>query len=191
MSIDWSKAPEGATHWDPGLNGRIAGWMRLDSDTWYWWSAEGAYSCPKKWHAALNQHKFNSEGFTERPTQWSGEGLPPVGVRVEVVSPGYSNKRFDRFIGETVTIVAHDRIDGDAVAVFRMAIDGNDAEQAYHALIAKCFRPIRTAEQIAAEEREKAITEMLNVIRGGYATVGHSIVRDLYAAGYRKQEATQ
>jgi hypothetical protein len=157
--IDWDKAPEGATHWDTGVNYRVAGWMKLDDGIWYWWPVKDA-KCDKKWHASLNQHSLKSEDFIARPSSWSGTGLPPVGTVCEVVSPGYSNDRFNRFVGQVVTVIAHDVIDADPVAVFRVAVNGQADEQDYHALVAKCFRPIRTPGQIAAEQREKAISEM-------------------------------
>ncbi|MNP80660.1 hypothetical protein D3C76_1788220 [compost metagenome] len=59
-----------------------------------------------------------------------------------------------------------------------------------------CFRPIRTPEQIAEEEREKAITQILHVMLGhDQASIHEDTVQALcakriYDAGYRKQEAS-
>lgn len=184
MSIDWSKAPEGATHWDPGLNCRVAGWMRLDGQTWYWWPAETAYSCPKKWHESLNQHKVNSEGFTERPTLWDGKGLPPVGVPIEAkhknAQPDWARPGFY----ETVIVAI-----GKQLVIFEA--DGNGSEKVGK-LSDYIFRPIRTTEQIAAEERAATIKTIL-----ADAGVTDSAWNDdpeaevwaaaLYDAGYRKQ----
>lgn len=54
------------------------------------------------------------------------------------------------------------------------------------------FRPIRTPEQIAAEEREKAVVEMLVYALGpGAGSNYHEtyMMQRLYDAGYRKTEA--
>ncbi|HHQ3225132.1 TPA: hypothetical protein ACSPQD_004035 [Pseudomonas aeruginosa] len=37
MSIDWTKAPEGATHWEPSSYEFAEGWMRKDGDGWSYW----------------------------------------------------------------------------------------------------------------------------------------------------------
>jgi hypothetical protein len=98
-----------------------------------------------EWQAAVDALKAGSA------PAWVGLGLPPIGIDVEVLAD-YSHPRFDRFIGQQVHIVAHDVINGDPVSVFRMPVDGDDTEQDYHAMVAGSFRPIRTPEQIAAEE---------------------------------------
>ncbi|MOA09956.1 hypothetical protein D3C78_1298210 [compost metagenome] len=55
-------------------------------------------------------------------------------------------------------------------------------------LWASTFRPVRTPEQIKAEEREKAIVEMAETM---HAAIGFGVNRAdceaLYDAGYRKQ----
>lgn len=38
MSIEWSTAPEGATHWEPRSYDFAEGWMRKDWDGWSYWS---------------------------------------------------------------------------------------------------------------------------------------------------------
>lgn len=140
------------------------------------------------WQAAVDALKAESS------PAWVGVGLPPIGIDVEVLSE-YSHPRFDRFIGQQVHIVAHDVINGDPVAVFRMPIDGDDAEQDYHAMVAKSFRPIRTPEQIAADERERQVKSMLDFdLLNPKADIGVGMLsrkefcEALYDAGYRKFE---
>lgn len=116
------------------------------------------------------------------PLPWSGEDLPPVGMVCVVKSPGYSNKRFDRFIGQEVEVIAHDKIGSDAVAVFKMEI-GLD-EYDYHSMIAGCFETVKTPEQIAAEERDTAIEQMILVDEKGSLSRTH-FCGLLYDAGYR------
>jgi hypothetical protein len=86
--------------------------------------------------------------------QWSGpqDGLPPVGMRVMVheCTHDYTKK----FNGQTVRIVAHDE---GQYAVF--AAD----HFIYHALVAEKFKLPPTAQQLAAEQRETAIREIMDV----------------------------
>lgn len=131
-----------------------------------------------------------------KAAEWNGEGLPPVGVDVEVCSK-YSHPLFDRFIGRKVHIIAHDVINGDPVAVFRMPINGRDPEsdQDYHAMVAGSFRPIiLTPEQIAAEAKAKEL-EILERELTYWATsirqLGAKELADkLMSSGYRKTPAT-
>jgi len=131
----------------------------------------------KEWQAAIDALK------AEKVVEWNGEGLPPVGIDVEVFAD-YSHPRFDRFIGRQVHIVAHDVINGDPVAVFRMPIDGDDTEQDFHAMGAKSFRPIRTPEQIAEEEIQRIRDE----IKWQKPKLGPCPVEQMYLLGYRKSE---
>lgn len=55
------------------------------------------------------------------------------------------------------------------------------------------FRPIKTKEQLAAEEREKAVDEIVQFFMNYYGNPKGAeqyllICRSLYDAGYRKQE---
>ena len=43
--IDWSKAPEGATHWEPESDLVKAGWMKKDSNgDWLFWSYRNVWT---------------------------------------------------------------------------------------------------------------------------------------------------
>lgn len=137
-----------------------------------------AFVTRAQWQAAVDALKAAENAMPE----WNGEGLTPVGIDVQMFS-GYSHSRFDRFIGQKVHVVAHDVINGDPVAVFRMPIDGDDAEQDYHAMVAGSFRPIRTPKQIAAEDLRRIIESGLN----GAKTLTQ-VIDEILAAGYRKFE---
>ena len=95
--------------------------------------------------------------------EWNGGGLPPVGIEVRVKRPGYNHPRFDRFIGRKVTVVSHDRIDSEDVAVFRMKIDDFGEEYDYHALTSGCYEPVISEHQL---ERLSRIEGMSGFIRG-------------------------
>lgn len=183
--IDWSKAPEGATHYCLGST---------DGTHWRDYSEQAAkYWIDGEWR----QHPFTSAGclecgigHVERPAAptWNGEGLPPVGTVCQVTK---NNKHefLTQFNGKHVRIVAHDdSAPGNPVAVFRVLGETKRTEADYHGLVASCFEPLKTAEQIAAEEREKAITEMAVLMdrdpNSDYIRMRAGI---LYDAGYRKQ----
>ena len=56
--------------------------------------------------------------------------------------------------------------------------------------IVECIKPVHTAEQVAAEEREKAIGELVDVyeaavLKQSYDTRG--VIAAIYDAGYRKE----
>lgn len=107
--------------------------------------------------------------WEDRP--WKGAGLPPVGTVCE-------NQFCSRW--KEVKIIAHD----DERAVFRL--NEGDQESYFGGSIGE-FRPIRTPEQIAAEERTAAIKEMVSACHysGSECTVTDCTA--LYDAGYRKQ----
>lgn len=110
-------------------------------------------------------------GFREvQNAKWNGEGLPPVGTVCQ------HEGRIDDREWLEVKVIAHTEKRGYEVAVF-------EYEDIVTYSTARYFRPIRTPEQIAAEEREKGITEM----RRQWSLGGE---RDKFAAlwdaGYRK-----
>lgn len=141
-----------------------------------------AFVTRAQWQDAVDALKAAENAVPE----WSGEGLPPIGIDVEVFAK-YSHPRFDRFIGQRVHIVAHDVINGDPVAVFRMPVDGDDTEQDYHAMVAKSFHPLRTPEQT---ERDKCMTLWLQAVATDYdQATADKCEKILIDAGYRKQVA--
>ncbi|MEI0850014.1 hypothetical protein [Pseudomonas aeruginosa] len=177
MSIDWSKAPEGATHWEPRGTVFGKGWMKKEGNDWFFWSEnsnrwfQGKLSC--------NVSAEREATFEARPKEaWDGQGLPPAGTVCEykhMIWPEYRPCEI-RYISEE-SLVAYD-----------------DAQEQLYRTCDMLFRPIRTPEQIAAEEREKAVQEMLALDeyphgqdRGGMMSRA-DFCRVLYEAGYRRQE---
>lgn len=154
--IDWSKAPEGYPLWITDPDGIIKpGWHK---------EIEGKYVDMRGgfWNKSEG-------GFTvhKRPTtpSWSGEGLPPVGAVCEVD-------------GENVVIVAH-HCNGVHAIYAESEVDG----LLYYGEPNE-FRPIRTPEQIAADERELAVDEMHKLYMEGAKHSGGLYA--LYDAGFRK-----
>lgn len=122
-----------------------------------------------QWQAAVDALKV---------VEWNGDGLPPIGMHVVVHDDG--SLVYGR--GESGEVIAH--VDG--CAVIRMSYGLG------------CFLPrcLRTPEQIAAEEREKAACELYCTINwhGGvpeWKNQTESRKQDYFKAidaGYRKQE---
>lgn len=184
---DWSKAPADATHWGPdtGPGGYVACWYKYDAvDGWFymyedrlpdaWCPCHGPVSHNRR----LQLAKRPRQTFElAKPDTWNGEGLPPVGTVCEYR---------DAFLKwHQVEIFGIDKVQ-------RRIFASPWTNVPYSACSApECFRAIRTPEQIAAEEREKAIDEMLidaanrdNLI--SLDLDSRAVAAALYGAGYRK-----
>ncbi len=118
--------------------------------------------------------------------EWSGEGLPPVGTVCEIAA-STEYLKISHPEGTKVKVYANFTDDrGVELAAFVDA-PGKVAGVA----VARCFRPIRTPEQIAAEEREKAAKDMATLMTGHENHLGvwgcYVILGEiLYDAGYRR-----
>ena len=160
--IDWSKAPEGATHY----NHTCFDWYKVGSHEPFFWNGR-AWAPARFW----DDRKHDC---IQRPTtpSWSGECLPPVGVVCEANFVGSWAEFELRYYGESYVIfktryeVQRTRIDFDTCGVK--------------------FRQIRTPEQIAADEREAAIDEMLAATPAPGSDISLRVCEKLYDAGYRK-----
>lgn len=169
MSIDWSKAPEGTTHWEPSGPDFNKGWMKKEGNEWFYWS-EGS----NRWFQGKLSCNVSAEReatFEARPQEaWDGKGLPPTGLLVEWKA-GLDHE------WKRVTVLAY--ANGDAWL---------QPEDGYSFIVGNPanFRRIRTPEQIAAEEREKAVGDMAMSIQG--VPYQYPTLYALYDAGYRRQE---
>lgn len=174
MTIDWSKAPEGATHYCTSS---------LDGTHWRDYSSEiGLYWHVGQWksHLATSEEILSrGSSFVPRPAQWNGEGLPPAGTVCELVCDGVNQG--------VVTVMYISE---------QFAVCKNHKHQ--HEQGAKTrrykFRPIRTPEQIAAEEREKGILLMAHDCGHWWKSEKDTsclppIFSAMWEAGYRKQVA--
>lgn len=79
--------------------------------------------------------------------EWNGDGLPPVGARCEVLNTDLSNAAWEKC---TILFSGKHRIVYDS--------ESCPERVGYRDLLQ--FRPIKTPDQIAAEEREAAIGRM-------------------------------
>jgi len=164
MNIDWSKAPEDATHFnrsglffkfDENLNARF-----YDG---FWWRGNG-----------LKLGDYDTVGeLIERPKKqeaWDGEGLPPVDCLCETFD-------VDANCWVKVEIYAHTELMGETNVCAK-----NGTDMFYG--LAHEFRPIRTAEQLAEEERKSQLELMHKIYMEG-ASEHKGGIAALYDAGYK------
>lgn len=177
IEIDWSKAPEGATHYCPETDDLMAAWFKPSGDEWLF----AIDQSPMRYWRPYNEDFPNDMPLVQRPTAWNGEGLPPVGTVCEAL---WNTGRGEWLPVKVFGVNEHGQ------PIFRW----EDGPEKYQYLAGpltgpsgnKHFRPIRTPEQIAAEEREKAIKEMVEILGGLWASEAEA-AGFLYDAGYRKQ----
>lgn len=169
--IDWSEAPEGAEKYNLFNNTFYRG-ERPNLEIFIpgvGWT--NSYLMP------------SNENFVMRERAWPATGtLPPVGTVCEYYWPAGDSWREG-------TCVAH--FQGRAVVCDH--VDADCAEQLY----AHHVRPIRTPEQIAAEERERELAEMREIVKQAHYALPNTEISPsekaaayviaLYDAGYRKQ----
>ncbi|HFH4112901.1 TPA: hypothetical protein ACGJ6O_003071 [Pseudomonas aeruginosa] len=175
MSIDWNTAPEGATHWEPAGLEFHEGWMKKEGNGWFFWGLDA------EWKYGGDVSAEREATFEARPQEaWDGQGLPPVGIEAEVIWDGADIAYF------RAKILAHDE---DRV-VFRWCEGESKGQYGSYAVlnfgILPTFRPLRTPEQSAAEEREKAVGDMAMSIQG--VPYQYPTLYALFDAGYRRQE---
>lgn len=127
----------------------------------------------KAWQRIMNSAELSPAAV------WSGDGLPPIGCECEALAHDASG------IWLPVKILAHDV--GHAVYRLPNGAYRGDSEFFRGDPTRPLFRPLRTAEQLAAEAREKAIDEMAEATEVGFPS--RILLGDLYDAGYRKSDA--
>jgi hypothetical protein len=172
--IDWSKAPEDATHcWAQAQD-----FFKLDHGNWMVW-----YGNEMRWAKSTMAERWG--GLVERPTtpSWSGEGLPPVGVVCEVKQMARGAER--EWFKAEVLYSSH----------YTVVLDDYQAGEFVSHPCTLQFRPIRTPEQIAADERTHEIRNALTSISHKVEKVNTDIdcslaiaetVSAMIDAGYRK-----
>lgn len=173
MNIDWSKAPEDATH-AGSFKGKFSCWYKLGSG-WAWEYMSGLSFSWEKVSGNLP-----ASDLIERPKKqeaW-GWGLPPVNCFCETLDE-------DADCWVKVEIYAHTEFMGETHAC---AKNGTDMFFG----LAHEFRPIKTAEQLAEQEKVTAIAEMQSVVMAASGCMVSTIseclaIVALYEAGYRKQ----
>lgn len=113
--------------------------------------------------------------------EWSGEGQPPVGTELEC---GFACEGFKTWHKGVCVAIGIDPECRDEICVVK-----SGDKIAMYTTYGGRMRPIRTPEQIAAEEREVAIQQMIadtNILTG-IMSDRRTMAGQLYDAGYRKQ----
>lgn len=166
--IDWSKAPEGATHYQPQQQ---AFYADMGCEKWMIWARNlSGLLC---WQPSTGSVR---DCLIPAPSEaaWTGEGLPPVGTVCEVMDDAGCWRRAE------VRMHGIDR--GREIAICQADDVMLWCRDGVHC------RPLRTPEQLAAAERDRIIHQMLDDLNPVGHTPGYTyqLVNCLYDAGYRK-----
>lgn len=178
----WSKAPEGATV------------LLKDVRDGYMAFAERHETGARAWRAnAAGRSQFGIvAGFwkvvAQRPVEasaWNGTGLPPVGTVCEMCD--------DEGAWYRSTVIANGVDRGVPTAIGQADDTLLYCQEGHHC------RPLRTPEQVAAEERDKARTEVLNAMtEAGAADEPQplwehrlKVVGEMLDMGFRKIDTSQ
>lgn len=168
LPIDWSSAPEGATHYSEHPYATYR-WLK-DSPLSYY---DETFDKWVKYTSDIGaEHLSNS---VEKPNKiWDGVGHPQIGTVCEYFKHA---KYKTSWIKVKVVFI------GENLIVFEHGANGNEFSEQ---ITDVSLRPIKTPDQIAAEERLHAIEEMIELVAGDSSF--NEVMSILYDAGYRKVE---
>lgn len=187
------KWPDGATHYVPPQEKNENGVFYLvfnDNAIYSWALLKSGVDNGGPVYGEVNRHHLPGTipRPTERAVEWDGDSLPPVGIECEHSDSENKNDSPDGG-WKKVKIVGHHQFHADeyVCAIWVSGVEVSYSSAGEH------FRPIRTQEQIAAEEREKGIQEIQDAYTyaDGPCTykILHSQAARLYDAGCRLQVA--
>ena len=164
--IDWSKAPEGATHYCLADPGRSA-WRDMSGvNSKFWFDG--------RWHdhGLTSEFCLHTTVFQKRPVAptWNGEGSPPFGTEIEVNTVG------DTWVKAVLAYQSH----------YTCVFNCGDSDWVTTVDQAK-IRPVRTPEQIADDERKAEIKGIRDILAEYDGFARFTIAAALHDAGYRKQ----
>lgn len=153
-------------------------WMTAIVTREQWQAAVDALNAEKCDHSHGNDHGCPECGEEFAPV-WNGEGYPPVGCEIEAMLPALGSSWFWQ-----LAKVVHGPLTESPSEILVFSLENTKPSWVDQ------FRPIRTAEQIAADERERVCKQLC--IDAGSPEQTHYqmlIAYKLYDAGYRKQVA--
>ena len=134
MNIDWTEAPDQATHYD--CNADV--FCTVDG----WWH--------KNQYVPVENKDWGTDRYTPRPkepatTAWDGIGFPPVGTECEVVIAALK-PRTVCFVGiKSSGSVVIETVDGELKSYHRSQVN---------------FRPIRSQAQIDRTQLVKTLSQL-------------------------------
>ena len=111
---------------------------------------------------------------------WDGVGLPPAGLGVEVMQGGFPSVAFD---WQACKVLAINIGSDERPQVITRDFHG-DVAIYYPGIDSVYFRPIKTAEQLAEEERKSQLEVMHKIYMEG-ASEHKGGLAALYDAGYK------
>ena len=180
LKIDWSKQPESFPLWLEGTNKdhrKHSGWYRENGEV---------FTCEDGglWRSCREGQFFTVHRKPETPIhEWDGASLPCAGDSLEYKTTDagdYWCKAIVKFVGTHFLLVGYQHPD---IGLSEAGINHAMLDCNFSGLLRKA----RTAEQVAAEEREKAIEEMVAVsplLDKGWS---RKVCAALYDNDYRKQ----
>ena len=125
-----------------------------------WQAAVDALNADKCEHSYANKIGCPECGELNAPkvVEWDEVGLPPVGLDVEIKRGNCTWIDGDEWqIGKTATVMAS-FLNSRDIEMASVQFPGGHCE----CILARCLSPIRTAEQVAAEEREAEDNEIMS-----------------------------
>lgn len=142
--VDWSLAPDDAQIYSPEFGINMSAWYKVDAGKVFCWTAE----C-REWSEGDEMIGELIYRPKQEPKPWSGpeDGLPPVGAECEWKYADSQTWKATKilYIGSVYVIVPD-----------------HDGEQHYYVQHMQ-FRAIKTPEQQAADKRETAIRELMDI----------------------------
>lgn len=158
--VDWSLAPDDATHFGSGED--CGYWVKIDKGTQYFINISSWDS--GRWKESPEPDEVSL--LVERPRKpWSGpeDGLPPVGMRFTFKGLKHRNHDYlyalkDWCAGDVVSVVAHVSLQGELSALY-----WNEHKMTSSIVRPDLLEPVKTPEQLAADKRETAIREIMDV----------------------------
>lgn len=173
-----SQTPEGATHFGQGYHCKF--WVKDIRPGVSYQFANVYHDGPTNWMIRLGEPEYPITAI--EPT-WTGEGLPPAGIDVEIHNKSGRGvvEGAESFIGTTCKVLAA-FVNMNGFEMVSVEDSGGSC---------MCFRadmcgPVRTPEQIAAEVRQLVIDELVQLMRR--SSGNESAAAKMYDAGYRKFE---
>lgn len=168
--VDWSLAPEGATHYGFKESDYNACWYKKVCGKWFGWLADNDNSWDRT--PALDGDANREKSLVARNKPWSGpeDGLPPAGLEIEAridfkKVPPYTvigltelgidvQRHVPRFQKVTVLYVSDKYLVSFASGV-----------ECLTPMSCVEIRAIKTKEQAANEKRETAIREVMDIAK--------------------------
>jgi len=177
MSIDWSKAPFDAEAGTAKSDHYFAAWYRRDGNGQVQQICDEAGFKEWTWMGGRKEFPLASELRPKAVAPWPDEGYPPVGIEIEAMLPGIGSTTY--FWQKAKVVHGPLPESPGEILVFSL-------ETTRPAWVDE-FRPVRTAEQIEAEERAAAVEDMWNTYWKPEPQTAKEALGLLWDAGWRKQ----